>query len=314
MSKRGDARRAKKKPAKNASAKPERDKIPAKIKRAVRQRCGFGCVMCGAPVYHYEHMEEWAKVLKHEEENITLLCPNSHEDKTNRLLPLRKLQEANANPFNLQTGHSTPRFYYFGDERPTVVIGDVGFTHPDKDFAAVVVDGVPLVGFRFDGGQALLQLRLYDAENNLVLQVVDGELVYRVDIWDIDFVGNVLTVRQEERDILLKIKLDPTTNTVEIDRGTLYCNEIQIEVWPDIMAVLNTCNAFSAFSVEAPIGLLIGQIPRRLKGQVLLHVPAEQREFDRKEARKWLADHRKERNAQRASMVADEQASSPSAD
>lgn len=126
MSKKGDARRAKKRVGK-AAPKPERDKIPARIKRAVRQRCGFGCVMCGAPVYHYEHMKDWAIVLKHEEENITLLCPNSHEDKSNNLLPLHKLQEANANPVNRQTGHSTGRFYYFGTERPEVVIGSVAF-------------------------------------------------------------------------------------------------------------------------------------------------------------------------------------------
>jgi hypothetical protein len=323
MSKRGDAKHANKRArqkANKAAAKPERDKIPRKIKLAVRQRCGFGCVMCGAPVYHYEHMEDWAIVLKHEEENITLLCPNSHEDKTNKLLPLQKLQEANADPFNLQAGHSTPRFYYFGDERPTISIGDVGFTHPERDFAAIVIDGVPIVGFRFDDdGQALLQLRLYDAQNNLLLQVVDGELVYRVDIWDIEFVGNVLTVRQKERDILLKIKLDPNKNLVEIDRGTLYYNEIEIEVWPDTLTVLNTENTFSGFSVEAPIGLIIGKIPKRLENVGLLHVPAEQREFDRVEAKKRLAAYRKELPASKAAMMAADElraaaeASSPSA-
>ena len=49
--------------------------IPAEIKRQVRQRCGFGCIICGLPIYEYEHMEEWAKVKRHRTEEITLLCP-----------------------------------------------------------------------------------------------------------------------------------------------------------------------------------------------------------------------------------------------
>src|SRR5207248_2332597 len=32
------------------------------MKREIRQRCGFGCVLCGRPLYTYEHMEGWARV------------------------------------------------------------------------------------------------------------------------------------------------------------------------------------------------------------------------------------------------------------
>lgn len=39
--------------------------IPLSIQRKVRQRCGFGCVICGMPLYEYEHMAEWAQVKRH---------------------------------------------------------------------------------------------------------------------------------------------------------------------------------------------------------------------------------------------------------
>lgn len=39
---------------------PNSRNIPLPIQREVRQRCGFGCVICGMPLYEYEHMEEWA--------------------------------------------------------------------------------------------------------------------------------------------------------------------------------------------------------------------------------------------------------------
>jgi hypothetical protein len=274
--------------------KVHRDEIPARMKRAVRQRCGFGCVMCGSPVYVYEHMEDWAKVLKHEEENITLLCPTDHQDKTNKRLPLKTLQEANANPFNLQKGHSTPRFYHFGSERPTVILGTTRFTPPDRDFAAFVIDGMPMVGFRFGDGQALLQLRLFDATNKLVLQIADSELVYSVGLWDIEFVGSVLTVRADSQEILLRAKFSPEDNSITIDRGTLQFNGIEVEIWPEVLAVLNTQNAFSGGMLVAPIGLVIGQNSKLLAKQSLLHVPVEgSREVDRAEAKKWLAAHRK---------------------
>lgn len=274
-------------------AKKPRDKIPPRLKREVRQRCGFGCVVCGAPIYHYEHMVDYAKELKHEAENITLLCPNHHQDKTNKLLPLEKVRDANAHPRNLKTGSSKPRYYYFGSERPTVILGSVAFTMPERDFAAIIIDDHPIVGFKFEDGQALLQLALYDGQNNLVLQVVDNELVYSVDLWDVEWVGSVLTIRQQERDILLRTKFVPGENLVEIDRGKLQYNNVELEIWRDCLAVLNSRNIFGGFTIEAPIGLLIGHIPKRYLNQPLLHVPDPPREFDRSAAKKYMASQRK---------------------
>lgn len=39
--------------------------IPAQIKHSVRQRCGFGCVICGSPIYEYDHMLGFAEVDRH---------------------------------------------------------------------------------------------------------------------------------------------------------------------------------------------------------------------------------------------------------
>jgi trigger factor len=52
----------------------DRPEIPEPMKREIRSRCAFGCVICGLPLYAYEHMEGWAKVLRHVASEITLLC------------------------------------------------------------------------------------------------------------------------------------------------------------------------------------------------------------------------------------------------
>lgn len=56
----------------------ERPPIPAKIKRLVRQRCGFGCVICGSPIYEYDHIVNWSETHHHKAEELTLLCSKHH--------------------------------------------------------------------------------------------------------------------------------------------------------------------------------------------------------------------------------------------
>jgi len=59
----------------------ERPAISDPIKREVRQRCGFGCVICGVPIYDYEHMVPHTEVQEHLANNVTLLCPTHHREK-----------------------------------------------------------------------------------------------------------------------------------------------------------------------------------------------------------------------------------------
>jgi HNH endonuclease len=87
---------------------PDRPDIPRSMKRSVRQRCGFGCVVCGAPLCDYDHIEEWSQKQEHMAENITLLCRRHNDEKSHGFLPLAHVREANANPVNLRTGASTP--------------------------------------------------------------------------------------------------------------------------------------------------------------------------------------------------------------
>src|SRR5262245_53494220 len=94
-------------------AKQDRPEIPDPVQREVRQRCGFGCVVCGLPFYHYDHMEDWSITQTHDPANVTLLCHKHHGEKTNGLLPLREVKKANDNPHNKRQGVSTPYDLHF---------------------------------------------------------------------------------------------------------------------------------------------------------------------------------------------------------
>jgi hypothetical protein len=72
----------------SAGQTPARPPIGAEMEKEVRRRCGFGCVMCGLPLYEYDHILGWSNVQRHVAEEITLLCDMHHREKTNGLLPL----------------------------------------------------------------------------------------------------------------------------------------------------------------------------------------------------------------------------------
>src|SRR4030042_2333444 len=87
---------------------PSSRNIPLPIQREVRRRCGFGCVICGMPLYEFEHMLGWAKVPRPVTEEITLMCDQHHRERTAGLLPIEAVSEANANPYNLRGEYQNP--------------------------------------------------------------------------------------------------------------------------------------------------------------------------------------------------------------
>jgi HNH endonuclease len=274
----------------------KRPEITAAVKHAVRQRCGFGCVMCGLPIYHYDHVQDYAAVREHEENNLVLLCPNHHDDKTRHRLNMDALLEAKANPHNLKTGFTTPHAFYFGGTSPTVQLGPVTFTMERDDFAPFVVDGLPLIGFRFEDGHPLLQLYVFDENNKLVLKIVDSELVHSVALWDFEFVGATLTLRPQKGEIMLAVRLAPNENLVEVSRGTLRYNKVEIEIWPEGVVVLNGPYGFGGgLNIHGRTWMTLGRHAARYPA--LFVQPVVRREFNRAEARQWVQKFRSEVNA-----------------
>jgi hypothetical protein len=168
---------------------PNPRNIPLPIQREIRQRCGFGCVICGLPLYEYEHMLGWTNVQRHVANEITLLCDQHHREKTGGLLPIEAVTQANASPYNLREGTSKPyNLHYSGDECEAV-IGSNRFTTQDQGYGTVMipllVDGTPLLAFILADGHLLLNLNLYDEYNRLVLRIRNNQLLYSVAPWDI---------------------------------------------------------------------------------------------------------------------------------
>ena len=82
--------------------------IPEAVKRAVRRRCGFGCVKCGNAIITYEHMEpKFRDARCHDPRRITLLCGHHQQESTKGLLSLETIKEYDADPVTKRQGFSS---------------------------------------------------------------------------------------------------------------------------------------------------------------------------------------------------------------
>lgn len=264
--------------------------IPLPIQREVRQRCGFGCVICGMPLYEYEHMEEWAEVKRHVADEITLLCDQHHREKTGGLLPKEVVREANASPFNLRDNVSKPYNLHFSGKKACVEIGGNSFTCEDQGYgtamAPISVDGTPLIGLILADGHFLLNLVVFDEFNNPILHIKNNQLFYSTDPWDIQLVGTTLTVREAHRKILIEIEFKPP-NKVVINRGRFLRNGVEILVRPTNILITNNAMVLqNSHAHNCSGGLIIGHHERPLGGFMALGgVPRYL--GDRKEALKF---------------------------
>jgi hypothetical protein len=239
-----------------------RPPIPEQTKLEVRRRCGFGCVICGLPLYEYDHIVDWAIVQQHVAEQITLLCDRHHREKTNGLLPPEQLTAANQYPFNLRQGVSKPYdLHYDGDECETI-IGSIRFTTKDVGqgtiSASLVIDGNLIVGFVLIDGHLLLHLQLYDEYNIPVATIHNNELIYSTSPWDIKLTGRNLVIRAAERSVLVDIQFE-VPNRIVIRRGRILCNGLEIVIQPDYVLIVNSDTLLGNVSARGfPFGLVFG--------------------------------------------------------
>jgi trigger factor len=219
-------------------------------------------VICGLPLYEYDHLLERAEVQRHVADEITLLCNTHHREETSGLLPREQIVAANASPFNLREGVSKPYDLHFSGDRAEVVVGGNAFRTHDRGYGTVLlplgVDGVPLIGFVLGDGHLLLNLNLFDESNRPILRIRNNQLYYVPDSWDVELRGQTLIVWEAARKILIDIRFEPP-NRVVVSRGRLLCNGVEILIRLDHILVTNNATLVSGCVAEGVAGgLLIG--------------------------------------------------------
>jgi trigger factor len=143
------------------------------VKRTVRQECAFGCVICGLPLYEYDHIVPYAEVQEHRPENLVLLCPTHRGEKTRGLLSPGAVGDARKSPANARSGESAPYLLNYTGQHCRAILGSNVHEWPvlaDGMFTVpLLIDDTPIVLFRAEDGQLLLTVQLLDSDNKLLV-------------------------------------------------------------------------------------------------------------------------------------------------
>ena len=178
-------------------------KPPAPVKLQLRQEAGFGCCICGNPVYQYHHIRPFKPSPHHNPDDMMVLCPNHHHEATVGALEEPEQRRYKLYPFNIEHGFAGGQLK-IGDRRVIVKAGGILFVGQG---AKIVVDGEALLQLDADDhGRLHVSLDLYDRDDACLLSIRQNEWITGDPLaWDIEFGSRWLKLRRKKRDVALFI-------------------------------------------------------------------------------------------------------------
>lgn len=186
--------------------------IPAAVAREVRQRSRFGCVLCRAGFYEYEHIDpafEEARV--HDPGHICCLCSSCHgavtrgqRSKASVAAAYEAIQAKTIGEVGRPIG---PLDFYGGNAE--LSIGGLRYSPIVKTVlryhGADIIKVVP--GDRVTPGT--ISATFTDEAGIPVLELIENGWEGSTANWDIEIIGPRITVRSQSGTIPLRLRLDP---------------------------------------------------------------------------------------------------------
>ena len=199
------------------------ENIPEPTKRKVRQRCGFGCVVCGNAFYQYHHSTtKFNEAQEHNADEIVLLCYQHHGQVTNHLASDEAVSEAAQNPKCLQLGYSS--FKSFDESRNNIEV-IAGTLKAINTKTLIQVFGQPIFCIdypEYENAPFRVSAIFCDKVGNKSLIIEENELKVFTKNWDAEFVGTTVTIRRAPRDIVLKLRIEARKPIVIEELNMLY--------------------------------------------------------------------------------------------
>jgi len=187
----------------------KRQGIPASLKRRLRQHHNFTCAMCPSPIYDYEHIDGYAST-GHRFEDMTLLCPRHHREKTAGRLPASLVRKYRNQPYSTRRAATGGHPTHFAGPSQFMLIGDLTFETAGENRAVGLADqGEVILGIRVENGAPLIEIDLRDEANRPLLIVRSGELRFMSASWDITVEGQRITIWSEPETKALVLDLNP---------------------------------------------------------------------------------------------------------
>lgn len=225
------------------------------------------------------------------------MCDLHHKEKTNGLLPSGRVVSANQNPFNQTQSHSRKHQLHFSGSDVCVEIGGSTFTYENLSvgqyFCPYMIDGEQLLLFRADQGELLINFRAYDNNDIPIIEIVDNELTYNFQSWDITWRRQTLQFRDGSRKIRLELKFQPP-NKIIISRGIISYRGIECWVGKNYFFVANNHGLLGRVTIKScPIGYAIGDKKLEIPAALVQWIPSPREPIDHSSANAFLKKHLK---------------------
>jgi len=183
--------------------------IPSEIRRRIRQKCGFGCIVCGDAFYQYDHLDiEFKDAETHEADKIVLLCGSCHDRKNKGVLSKDSLLRHAKNPAAKRIGFAKG-ILDFGEEHPTVVLGTLTCNNVDT---ILEIDGISIFSITKSDNDFipfLINARLFNNEGREILRIEENAFIVENNNWDITTEGKEITIRADLGVFDLKLRVEP---------------------------------------------------------------------------------------------------------
>ncbi len=186
--------------------------IPSEIKRDIRQRSKFGCVVCRCGFYQYEHIDpSFENAREHNSEQICCLCGSCHDQVTRGRLS-KELVKASYHKIQAQLpGQIKPPFgpLDFHDGSAELIIGGLHYSPAVQTVLRYHGRNMISVTPGKADEPGTISAVITDRNGLEVLRLENNEWVGSLESWDIEVVGQRLTIRQNQGEISLQLRLDP---------------------------------------------------------------------------------------------------------
>lgn len=210
-------------------SRERRPDVPAAVARQLRQEAGFGCCICGSPIYDYQHIIPYSKDHHFRPEDMMLLCPNHHREATAGALKEHEQRYFKANPHNISRGY-VDGMMKINQQQLNVYMGSNLF---QGDIVFIAGEHTRLLALGVvEDGRILFDANIFGPDGNLVLSIDDNQWISGwPEAWDVEFRSNYLKIWKKSRDIVVEIDL--RNDECMLISGTLWYEGINISIKDD---------------------------------------------------------------------------------
>jgi len=207
---------------------------PADVRRILRQEAGFGCVKCGFAFCEYEHIEpEFTEAAEHNPAKMAFLCKRCHGEVTAGISSKDSVWKAKANAFCKRERPAWKDNLEFGNLNSS--LGSMMFFDCRVLLRVLGDDLLTIEPPEEDGGPIRVNAKLYDGPY-LSLEIEDNAITIGGENWDVEIVGDLLTVRRALGEPSLIYRFVPKAG-VRIERIAIEYRSIKIAVTEERVTV-----------------------------------------------------------------------------